>query len=208
MKDTTKKSLDECKDEVARKKYGYKDFAELLTEQDLTAWNNCELFNKQAAELYASQFVKKDEAVNGDVVEEFKRFVKFLCGETDFDGSWFGEFRGTTQFWWRTKLREFENILQSTQQPSMPWLTDSALQEMFKNFDAGYSIGAQMLQDKLKERVNCVDPVELLQWLTDEDSPYVILYGDEKRFCTNEIEGLSSEELLEIYLTPKTKDNG
>lgn len=44
--------------------------------------------------------------------------------------------------------------------------------------------------------------IAFIEWLTRKNSPYAIMYGDEKRFCTNN-EELTIEEVYSIYLKEK-----
>lgn len=46
------------------------------------------------------------------------------------------------------------------------------------------------------------ESIAFVEWLTRKDSPYAIMYGDERRFCTNKGE-LTIEEVYNTYLKEK-----
>lgn len=104
---------------------------------------------------------------------------------------------------------------QSTQQPAtINWLTDDEIETHFPI----HSITAKKMQILLKERVNCVDLVGFVNWTNDIGKcdyypTYEYVKDDDPIFVNwcnrfNEEDMITTEQLLQIYLTPKTNPNG
>lgn len=163
------KTYEQCKDEVA-KQYGYKDFDELMTEQDMTAWANCEMFMDKAAELYAAQFTdsqKKEEVSYKSIQDAWEAFIpKGGILKQDF-------------------CTAFELGANSTRPVSVSWLSDEDMYklacEMFgygendeldissKNNISAYIEGMKAMQEQLRKRVIDVDPMnELKKWVIEQ----------------------------------------
>lgn len=156
---TQHKTLAECKDEVAEK-HGFENWCDLLIKfQGTDRVIIREQFDgmiDEAAELYASQFIKKDETISDkQIVDEIKLIT-----------DWPDVHDGPQNITVNTAIKLVRKF-QSTQQPAIEWLTDDEIKDLFKSkwtpglFDVDKFNGAKALQSKLKERVNCVDVEQL-----------------------------------------------
>lgn len=93
----------------------------------------------------------------------------------------------------RDRIKEEEEI-QDIYDKFCIWYHDDGSYDNFHKSEAIKSIN-----DYSNEKIE-----NLLEWLTSKDSPYSILYGDQKRFCTND-KDLTIKELISEYQQFKTK---
>jgi hypothetical protein len=101
------KTLQECKEDAAQNWFltshgisgDYRTLSNGVKVGNIRQ-RNLELVCDDAAERYASQFKASEPIGKPDV-------IKFLLGEGELDGVWYGEHPGNKgPFWWRTELRK------------------------------------------------------------------------------------------------------
>lgn len=204
------KTLAECRNEIAVK-YNFDNW-ENFSEH---CWENRHkntLGNAidEAFELYASEENRKQsDPVSGDVETMDAAFDRDYPDDDDAD-----QFVGSL---YDVYKKAWESCLQSQQPVSIQWLSDDEIDLKADNIShsmmsmaesiwvpEGFNRGSKWAQTELRKRVNAVDIIEFKNWcdkLSRFHNPECYDYYK----STDSYVVKSNNELLQIYLTSKTK---
>lgn len=209
--ETKHKTLAECKKAIIEKyEVWFPDWTGFISDKPIY---DREMYYDEAAELYASEENrKKYEPKQSDVEQDARIFCEHL--DEELGEAWSNDYDELPK-----RMAEFALKWQSQQPVSIQWLSDEEISNAAdtplinpSGEAAGFEYACIWLQSELRKRVNSVDPVEFLRWITEETH-------FKPTDNVNEFKALhmsdgwvyrTSEQLLEDYiehLTSKTKQH-